>query len=139
MSLKYFLIASTLFALSACQSTAEPELQDIELTGIWHIEVIAGRPVIDYSPAQFIFSHNGKFSGNNSCNSFFGRYSLQGSSITLSPAGSTMKACVDALMNQEQRIMTAIPKVTSGQIFKGKGQLVLKDADGKTQFLLSQR
>ncbi|MPY23100.1 META domain-containing protein [Shewanella psychropiezotolerans] len=136
MSLKSFLIASTFFALSACQSTPEPESLEIALAGTWHIEVIAGNPVIDYSPAQLIFSQEGKLSGNNSCNSFFGEYSLQGSSITLSPAGHTMKACVDALMNQEQRVMTAIPKVTSGQIVKSK--LVLKDANGKTQFVLSK-
>ncbi|SQH75410.1 Heat-shock protein HslJ [Shewanella benthica] len=136
MSVKSFLIATTFFALSACQSTAEPESLEIKLTGTWHIEVIAGHPVIDYSPAQLIFSPEGKLSGNNSCNSFFGEYSLQGSSITLSPAGSTMKACVDALMDQEQRVMTAMPKVTSGQIVKS--QLVLKDANGKTQFVLSK-
>lgn len=126
MSLKSFLIATTFFALSACQSTAEPEPQGIELAGTWHIEVIAGNPVIDYSPAQLIFSQDGKLTGNNSCNNFFGGYSIQGSSITLSPAGNTMKACVDALMDQEQRVMMAMPKVTSGQIAKGK--LLLKDA-----------
>ena len=136
MSLKSFFIATTFFALSACQSTAQPEPQEIELTGTWHIEVIMGNPVIDYSPAQLIFSQDGKLTGNNSCNSFFGEYSIQGSSITLSPSGNTMKACVDALMAQEQRVMTAMPKVTSGQIAKGK--LVLKDANGKTQFVLSQ-
>ncbi|EDQ00950.1 META domain-containing protein [Shewanella benthica] len=136
MSVKSFLIATTFFALSACQSTAEPEFLEIELTGTWHIEVIAGHPVIDYSPAQLIFSPEGKLSGNNSCNSFFGEYSLQGSSITLSPEGSTMKACVDALMDQEQRVMTAMPRVISGQIVKS--QLVLKDANGKTQFVLSK-
>ncbi|NRB22720.1 META domain-containing protein [Shewanella sp.] len=136
MSLKSFLIATTFFALSACQSTAGPEPLAIELTGTWHIEVIAGDPVIDYSPAQLIFSQEGKLSGNNSCNSFFGEYSQQGSSITLSPTGSTMKACVDALMEQEQRVMTAMPKVTSGQIVKN--QLVLQDANGKTQFVLSK-
>ncbi|BAJ00678.1 META domain-containing protein [Shewanella violacea] len=136
MSLKSFLITATFFALSACQSTAEPEPMEKELAGTWHIEAVAGQPVMDYSPAQLIFSHDGKLSGNNSCNSFFGEYSLQGSSITLSPTGSTMKACVDALMDQEQRVMKSMLEVTSGQIAKSK--LVLKDANGKTQFVLSK-
>ncbi|QFU21454.1 META domain-containing protein [Shewanella eurypsychrophilus] len=138
MSLKYFIIATSLLGLTACQSTTETPMSSkgLALTGTWHIEAIKGQPVIDYSPAQLIFAEEGKLSGNNSCNSFFGKYTLTEDALTLSPAGSTMKACVDALMDQEQRVMSAMPKVVSGQISKGK--LLLKDTEGDTQLVLSK-
>ncbi|WP_076416198.1 META domain-containing protein [Shewanella sp. UCD-KL12] len=138
MSLKSFLIATSLFGLAACQSTVNepPKEQQIALTGTWQIEAIAGKAVIDYSPAQLIFSEDGKLSGNNSCNNFFGSYIVEGSSISLTPAGSTMKACVDALMAQEQQVMTNMPEVSSLQLSKGK--LRLNDSEGKTLFIMSK-
>ena len=48
-----------------------------------------------------------------------------------------MKACVDALMAQEQRVMQAMPQVTQAEMAKGK--LLLKGADDKTVFVLSKK
>ncbi|WP_299796130.1 META domain-containing protein [uncultured Shewanella sp.] len=136
MSIKTYAIIAAMLGLTACQSTVETQQQDIDLQGSWHIEVINEKPVIDYSPAQLTFEQDGKLTGNNSCNNFFGQYSVDGAQITLNPAGSTMKACVDALMDQEQRVMMAMPEITSGELKKGK--LLLKDAEGKTQLVLTK-
>jgi len=136
MSIKSCAIAAALLGLTACQSTIETQLQDIALQGSWHIEVVSEKPVIDYSPAQFTFAPDGKLTGNNSCNNFFGQYSVDGNKITLTPAGSTMKACVDALMAQERRVMASMPEVATGEFAKGK--LLLKDAAGSIQFVLSK-
>lgn len=138
MSLKSFFIVTALLGLAACQSTTETPSapEELTLTGSWHIEVINKQPVIDYSPAKLVFASEGKLSGNNSCNNFFGEYTLTGEQISLMPAGNTMKACVDALMDQEQRVMAAMPEVVSGEIAKGK--LLLKDSEGKVQFVLSR-
>ncbi|MEC4728135.1 META domain-containing protein [Shewanella sp. D64] len=136
MSIKYFIISAALIGLTACQSSNVTQVQNIKLQGTWNIEVVANKPVIDYSPAQLIFAKEGKLSGNNSCNNFFGSYFIDGENIRLTPAGNTMKACVDALMDQEQRVMAAMPEVTNASLVKGK--LVLKDAMGKTQLVLSK-
>lgn len=137
MSTKSLFIVAALLGLTACQSTPSAEITDVEVQGSWHIESAQGQPVIDYSPAQLIFAADGKLSGNNSCNEFFGQYQLEGSRLTLSPAGHTMKACVDALMHQEQRVMQAMKQITLAQ--ESKGKLVLKDDNGKIQLVLSKK
>lgn len=132
-----FFLASLLLGLSACQSTPQAQTEDLAIEGTWHIEVANGQPVIDYSPAQLTFEAEGKLTGNNSCNNFFGSYVLSGQSILLQPAGNTMKACVDALMAQEQRVMKAMPEVSQAKMSKGK--LLLQDADNKTLMVLSKQ
>lgn len=134
---KSLFLASLLLGLTACQSTPQTQLEDLAIEGTWHIESANGQPVIDYSPAQLTFEAEGKLTGNNSCNNFFGNYVLAGQSLQLQPAGSTMKACVDALMAQEQRVMQVMPEVTQAQMAKGK--LLLKDADDKTVMVLSKQ
>jgi len=137
MSTKSLIIVAALLGLTACQSTPSAEITGVEVQGSWHIESAQGQPVIDYSPAQLIFAADGTLSGNNSCNEFFGQYQLEGSRLTLSPAGHTMKACVDALMHQEQRVMQAMEQITLAQ--ESKGKLVLKDDNGKIQLVLSKK
>ena len=132
-----FFVASLLLGLSACQSTPQAQTEDLAIEGTWHIEVANGQPVIDYSPAQLTFEAEGKLTGNNSCNNFFGSYVLSGQSIQLQPAGNTMKACVDALMAQEQRVMKAMPEVSQAKMSKGK--LLLQDADNNTLMVLSKQ
>ncbi|QYK00823.1 META domain-containing protein [Shewanella psychrotolerans] len=133
---KHVLIACMLTGLSACQTIPVQDTPDIAIEGTWLIEAVQGEAVIDYSPAQLVFADGGKLSGNNSCNEFFGQYKLDGQQLELSPAGSTMKACVDALMNQEQRVMQAMASVT--QANESKGKLLLKDVDGNIQLSLTK-
>ncbi|WP_281213107.1 META domain-containing protein [Shewanella insulae] len=134
---KFIFITGTLLGLSACQSASLTGGEDLDILGSWHIEAVQGKAVIDYSPAQLVFAEDGALSGNNSCNQFFGKYQLDGRALFLSPAGSTMKACVDALMQQERSIMQAMSEVTQARLVKGK--LQLKDADGETQLVLSKQ
>jgi len=133
---KHFLVACMLIGLSACQTVSVQDTPDIDIEGTWLIETVQGEAVIDYSPAQLVFSENGKLSGNNSCNQFFGQYKLYGQQLELLPTGNTMKACVDALMNQEQRVMQAMALVT--QANESKGKLLLKDVDGRIQLALTK-
>jgi heat shock protein HslJ len=131
-----FFVSSLFLGLSACQTSPTLDTPTIVLEGTWYIEAVQDKAVIDYSPAQLIFAQDGKLSGNNSCNQFFGQYQLNGQQLKLLPAGNTMKACVDALMDQEQRVMQAMKQIT--QASEAKGKLLLKDIDGNTQLILSK-
>ncbi|QSX29258.1 META domain-containing protein [Shewanella cyperi] len=128
--------ASLLMLLVGCQSTPEAAAP-FELIGTWQIEEAAGKPLIDYSPAQLTFAADNKFSGNNSCNNIFGDYVHEDSVLRLSPAGSTKKACVDALMQQEQRIMQVLTRINRLRFTQGK--LILLDERGHKQLVLSRR
>lgn len=131
-----FLLSALLFGLSACQSTDVAKQDTVPLQGSWHIEAVQGQPTVDYSPAQITFDAEGKISGNNSCNNFFGQYSQQGQELKIIPGGSTMKACVDALMQQEHKVMQALPLVAKAKLVEGR--LTLLSSDDKAVFVLSQ-
>ncbi|PMG48993.1 META domain-containing protein [Shewanella sp. 10N.286.52.B9] len=126
-----------IFGLSACQS-APPPVEQVNLLGSWHIETALSNPVIDNSPAQITFAEEGKLSGNNSCNRFFGDYSQQQDKLSLTPAGTTRMACVEVLMQQEQSIMKAMTLVTNIKQAKS-GKLLLKSQDGTTLLVLAKQ
>jgi len=131
-----FLLSALLFGLTACQSTDVANQDTVPLKGSWHIEAVQGQPTVDYSPAQITFDAEGKISGNNSCNNFFGQYSQQGQALKIIPGGSTMKACVDALMQQEHKVMQALPLVAKAKLVQGR--LTLLSSDDKPVLVLSQ-
>ena len=131
-----FILGALLLGITACQSADIAPNDSIPLEGRWHIEMVQGQPTIDYSPAQITFEAEGKLHGNNSCNNFFGQYTQQGEELKLSPAGSTMKACVDALMQQEHKVMQAMPFVTKAKLVQGR--LTLLNSDDKPVLVLSQ-
>ncbi|QUN06525.1 META domain-containing protein [Shewanella yunxiaonensis] len=135
--LKHILSVLLLASLTACQSLYTTPISLTELQGNWHIDSIRGKAVTDYSPAQLTFAADGKLSGNNSCNNFFGSYQLDGKMLTLKPAGSTMKACIDELMAQEQNVMQLLPKVTAATYNDGK--LLLLGSKSKVLLTLSRR
>ncbi|MCL1088171.1 META domain-containing protein [Shewanella profunda] len=131
-----FIVSALLLGLTACQGSDITKNNAIPLQGSWRIEAIQGQPVIDYSPAQITFEAEGKLHGNNSCNNFFGQYIQQGQELKLMPAGSTMKACVDALMQQEHKVMQAMPLVAKAKL--AEGRLTLLSSDNKPVLILSQ-
>ncbi|MCL2913582.1 META domain-containing protein [Shewanella corallii] len=135
MNKKIIIAGLMAVGLAGCQSTSE-QSKAVDLVGNWKLEYIMGQPTVDYSPAQINFDKDGKLSGNNSCNNFFGTYVQQGDTLTLDPAGSTMKACVDALMAQEQLVNQAMPLVKTAEMDGGK--LELKGEDGKDLLVLTK-
>ncbi|WP_112323032.1 serine hydrolase [Oceanibium sediminis] len=95
----------------------------------WFVEDIGGAGVIDNSPASLVFLPEGRLAGNASCNRILGGYEVDGSAITLSPAGTTMMACPEALMMQERKMLDLLGQVASFEV-TDTGALVLSAADG---------
>lgn len=134
--LKKTLLALALISLGACQSMTAIPVTTNALLGSWHITQLRGQSVADFSPAQLTFAVDGKLSGNNSCNNFVGSYVLNGKQLLIKPVASTMKACVDVLMQQEQQIMQLLPQVTTAITENGMLQLV--DPSGMVLITLSR-
>jgi uncharacterized lipoprotein YbaY len=100
--------------------------------GPWYVEYIGERPVIDHSPANFLFGRDGRVSGNASCNQFTGTYEVSGDNLTIGPLATTRRACVGALDEQEKRFLLAVASVAKWSI--EQGLLVLSDARGQRLF-----
>lgn len=130
------MMVSVVMLLAACQSTGITVDNQLELEGTWHIDKINGQSVVNYSPAELRFDGNGVLSGNNSCNTFKGNYTFFGDALTLAPEAGTMKACVDALEAQEQKVMALMPKVTQASLVKSR--LQLNDSNDKNLFILKK-
>lgn len=97
----------------------------------WRIEDMAGRGVIDSSHASLQFLADGHLAGSATCNRMAANYESEGSSLTISPVATTMMACPEALMNQEQAFLALLEKVQSYRV-DDTGALVLTTSDGKT-------
>ena len=98
--------------------------------GEWRVEDIAGAGVIDNSPATLLFGADGRLSGNASCNRLIASYTVDGSKLTISPAGTTMMACPPAVMDQERKLVDLLGTVSSYNIDR-EGTLILATASGK--------
>ena len=73
------------------------------------------------------FEH-GQVSGESGCNSFGGPYELHGSSIELGPLRSTLKACADpVLQDQEQQYQEALHLASTYEVTNATLQLFRAD------------
>lgn len=97
----------------------------------WIVEDIAGGGVIDRSRVTLAFGADGRVAGRASCNTYTAQYTLTGETLTVSPAATTMMACVPALEEQERRFLGALRDVRRFEL-SDTGALVLHTADGRT-------
>ena len=95
----------------------------------WVAEDIGGNGVIDDAQSTFSIASDGKVTGRGACNGYFAQATIDGNSIKIGKAGSTMMACAPALMDQERKFFAALEKAATYRI-DGDGKLFLVDASG---------
>ena len=86
------------------------QAQESKLVGMWLVEDIGGAGVIDNAQTTIGFEANGAVLGSGGCNRYRTRAKIGKARLTFSPAASTKKACVPALMDQETRFFAALGK-----------------------------
>lgn len=102
---------------------------DPKVLGEWRIEQARSAPLIDKRQARLTFGADGAISGHASCNTFGGRYTLAGDKLKIGALAATRKACGDALMEQEDRVLTALERAARATV-PPHGFLTIQDADG---------
>lgn len=80
---------------------------------------------------------DGTVTGNAGCNGFFAGYSIDGDQLTVSQGGSTLMACDEAIMSQEQAILANLA-VAASYVVVDSGVNIL-DADGVVVLELAQQ
>ena len=93
----------------------------------WQVEDVGGGGIIDNSHITIAFEGD-RAAGSAGCNRWFAAVNLTGEGMTFGPAGSTMMACPEALMQQERRFLEALAGV-SGFDIDETGALLLKAGD----------
>ena len=83
------------------------------------------------------FTPDGQASGSGGCNNFSGGYTLNGTSLTVGPLATTMKACEQDIMDQEMQFLTALQTPTT--VEPSGATVTLRDASGATQVILGPK
>lgn len=108
--------------------TTAPDLEGV----VWQLQSMAdasGETVDAMTDVLLTATfNNGQLSGNGGCNTYFGTYAADASSLTIKPAGTTMMACAEDVMAQEQAYMAALATSASYKVTGDK--LEIMNADG---------
>jgi len=124
---RYLPIAIVATLVTGCANQHEqPPFDELnELTAHeWVLEDINNQGIIDNSRVTLNFGDEGRVAGKASCNRYFAVYSVDGETLNIQQAATTMMACPEALMNQERRFLDALQGAHSFEI-DATGALIL--------------
>ena len=130
-SLVAVVLAAGLLAGTAVTAMATPLPQ-----GVWIVEDIDGRGVIDNLQST-LEADGDRVAGMAGCNRYNGQLREDGTGLSIGPVMSTRMMCTPAVMDQEQKLFSALARVR-GQDLRN-GLLHLLDAEGRTIIRLSRK
>jgi heat shock protein HslJ len=118
-------VALFALALAGCggDSNADP-------TGTWQLTDLEGTPPLEGTEIDLTIDGE-QVSGSSGCNTYTGSVSVDPAAGTMTPGpnlASTMMACEEPIMDQEQRYLDALMRVASYEIVDGT--LTLTDDTG---------
>ena len=98
----------------------------------WLAEDINNAGVLDRLQSTLIFDVNLNVAGNGGCNRYFGSATVSDDAIKFGQLGSTMMACSEAAMDQEQNFLRALEAARSWRIDAERNLLYLNNEEGQT-------
>ena len=105
------------------------------LTDITWVLQNYSQPLLPDTTLTIEFSSDGQVNGSAGCNSYFGSYDLDGSSLITDPIGSTEMWC-EGLMDQESTFLQALQTATGLTVTENS--LTIHTPDGDMQFAPAQ-
>ena len=102
-----------IFALALLGACGPSVSTETAIIGSWRMEDVNRGGVIDSSRLEIQFDANGRVFGHAGCNTFTGRYTRNRAAIDIGPLASTERACAEALMFQEARVLRSLDTVTT--------------------------
>ena len=131
--LALWLTAMVSLIMVGCAAMKQSETVDGKsLVGTnWQVESVDSGGIIDNSMITVSFPEQGRIAGSTGCNRYMGNFVVgSGGAVTVSGMGSTRRACPEALMNQEGKVLAALEATTQVKM-EGSQFLLLLDAVGK--------
>jgi heat shock protein HslJ len=111
----------TMLMVSCMKQATPPLVADAAgIEGIqWYLTEVGGSPVSpmadDKQPHILLDPEEKQATGFAGCNNFFGRYELDGSSLTFGPMGATRMACPDLETGLETSVFKALESTLNGK------------------------
>lgn len=123
-------LSTALWSASACAAPPAPAgAPDPRVLGTWKIEQARAAPIVHKLNARISFGKDGQLSANGGCNSIASPYTLAGNRLKLGSLAISRKACNEVLMEQEDRVITALERAV-GAAVPPHGLLELSDENG---------
>jgi putative lipoprotein len=127
--------------LTACipNTGGEPtQPAGIELEGTrWLLESIGNTPLVAGSEVTLQFDVDNQAGGNAGCNSYGGTYTLTGDQIEFTEIASTLMACVDeSMMDQESAYLQALN--SAQQVSVEGDRLTIRYEGGQLNFVRAE-
>ena len=103
------LLISLVFITSACSSSRAggEEAGNLAVPSQWKLvsfgKTDAETPIIEGSSITLEFTGNGEVSGSGGCNSYGGEYEAQGNTLTFKDITSTLKACANQQVTEQEK------------------------------------
>ena len=131
-------------ALASCHTVKQSTTGSASIIGrYWTLIELNGRSIqpadeLKRGPNMILNASEKRVNGNGGCNSFFGRYELQGDNgITFSKIGSTKKACQNDFMQIEQQFFQAFEMTNKFKFRKDTLFLTKADMSPLAKFIVS--
>ena len=125
------MMVTTVFALSSClpRTVVTAELPENSRWKLVSLDMNGTKtPALDGTEVTLSFQTSGQVGGNSGCNSFGGSYRVEGTKIQFGEIMSTLMACADPkVMDQEQAYLAALQKISSYEL--SGDQLTLLNGD----------
>ena len=116
----YLLLISLSLVTVACGSV-QPGGAELAIPSKWSLvsfgKTGAETPVVEGSTITLEFNDDSQLGGSGGCNSYGAQYTLEGQTLTVKEVVSTLMACADDLvMQQETQYFTALQNISSFEI-----------------------
>ncbi len=135
MTRKLFTLTALMLALAILAVGCAGNSVELKNTS-WNLSELNGQPIVAGSAPTLAFDTE-RISGSGTCNSFGGDYTISGSKLTFGPIMSTMMACMEnGLMEQESAYFQALGSTASYEV--KDGQLRLLDSGGAVLAVFTQ-
>ncbi len=113
-------VASALLSLlCACANTTQTAPAVSLFDTQWQLTAIGSQAVLESPMATLVFQETRRVSGKGSCNNFFGTVEVSGERITVGTVGSTKRACLGGVGEQESRYLGALQKAERFEVKDG--------------------
>ncbi|WP_146455556.1 META domain-containing protein [Rubripirellula tenax] len=116
----------------------DPKDGTSSLIGEWLVEDIAGKGVVDRVQTTVNFSADGTASGSTGVNRYSGKADIDGNKLTFGSLATTRMAGPAALMDQEQRFLTAAETIVAFE-FGEPGIVYFLDNNANRAMKLSKK
>jgi heat shock protein HslJ len=135
----YLLLISLVFMVSACTSI-QPGGEALTIPSKWILvsfgKTRAEMPVIENSAITLEFADNNQVGGSGGCNSYGAKVEVQGKTLTITEIVSTLMACVDdKVMEQETQYFTALQGASNFEISGDNLTIFYEDGQSQLNFV----